>query len=152
MRNEEFYSWSGKRSRQRARELYRGHFALYMLLARDRITCSIRLGTLHSSGITVTNLRLAWPVMSQRPCTCRCSLVLRCEMRLSTQMRLSTSSQHRRLTKLSTEPLATQCTALRYPSHRLDQREVPVESALVQSKHFFGAIKRDCCRPPRKIV
>ena len=32
-----FYSWSGKRSRQRARELYRMHFALYMSLARDRL-------------------------------------------------------------------------------------------------------------------
>ena len=34
---EEFYSWSGKRSRQRARELYRRHFALYMSLARNRL-------------------------------------------------------------------------------------------------------------------
>ena len=42
------------------------------------ITCSIRLGTLHSSGITVTSQRLAGPVMSQKPCTCRCSLELRC--------------------------------------------------------------------------
>ena len=36
-------------------------------------TCSIRLGPLHSSGITVMNLRLAGPVISQWPSTCRCS-------------------------------------------------------------------------------
>ena len=34
---EEFYSWSGKRSRQRAREQNRRHFALYMSLARARL-------------------------------------------------------------------------------------------------------------------
>ena len=33
----EFYSWSGKRSWQRARELYRRHFALHMSLPRDRL-------------------------------------------------------------------------------------------------------------------
>ena len=34
---EEFYSWSGKRSWQRAREPNRRHFALYMSLARYRL-------------------------------------------------------------------------------------------------------------------
>ena len=34
--HEEFYSWLGKLSRQRVRELHRRHFALCMSLARDR--------------------------------------------------------------------------------------------------------------------
>ena len=92
---EELWSWSGKRSWQRAGELYRKHFALYGLLARDWLVpwtggvasvvpeakpschaaCSTRLGTLHSFGITVTNLRLVGPATSQRLCTSRCTLV-----------------------------------------------------------------------------
>ena len=44
------------------------------------------------------------------------------------------SAQHRRLTGLSTEPLVTHCTPLRHPNHRLHQREVPVECALIQAE------------------